>query len=126
MPDLSIYPIQGKLRIRQDNYERDREFILANVGHLSEPVLKSIPGYDFLKFWYADFAATDTQWAVLAPELDKRNILVTLFESPIFAADAPEEQGKAGVTANARRSLTWITGGLAFLVILAAATLLLA
>jgi hypothetical protein len=126
MPDLSIYPIQGKLRIRQDNYQRDRDFIQAHVAHLSAPVLRSIPGYDFLKFWYADFAATDAQWAVLAPELDKRNILVTLYESPVFSTESPDEDEKAGSAASPRRPLTWITNGLAFLVILVALTLLMA
>ena len=95
MPDLSDFPVQGKLRIRQDGFERDAAHIRAHVGYLSEPVLKSVPGYAFLKFYYADFAATPGQWAALAPELDKRNILVTLYEAPVLYMEALEEEAKA-------------------------------
>jgi len=83
---MSDYPIQGKLRIRTVNFDQDVRFIREHTAELTEPELRSVPGYDYLKFWYADFACTEQQWAALAPELDKRNILATLFEAPLFAA----------------------------------------
>ena len=91
---MSDYPIQGKLRIRPANIEQDAQFIREHAAELTEPELRSVPGYDFLKFWYADFACTDQQWAVLAPELDKRNILATLFEAPVFAAEGTANEEK--------------------------------
>ena len=120
---MSDYPIQGKLRIRAANAEPDIEFIRAHVGELSEPELRSVPGYEFLKFWYADFACTDPQWAALAPELDQRNVLATLYEAPVFAAEitAKEEEQK-------RPALAPMAGILylcALLVVLAAAVLVL-
>jgi hypothetical protein len=94
---MSEYPIQGKLRIRPANFESDAQFIREHAGELSEPELRSMPGYDYLKFWYADFACTVEQWAALAPELDKRNILATLYEAPLYYAEAlAEEQKQAG------------------------------
>jgi hypothetical protein len=102
MPDL---PIQGKLRIRAENYERDIAFVRPRVGELSNAVQRSVPGYDFLKYWYVDFAATPEQWAELAPELDRRNVLVTLFESPaLIGDDAPEEPQPTEEVAPAPRS----------------------
>ena len=91
---MSDYPIQGKLRIRPANIEQDAPFIREHAAELTEPELRSVPGYDFLEFWYADFACTDQQWAVLAPELDKRNILATLFEAPVFAAEGTAKEEK--------------------------------
>jgi hypothetical protein len=89
---MSDYPIQGKLRIRPANIEQDAQFIRAHAAALTEPELRSVPGYDYLKFWYADFACTDQQWAVLAPELDKRNILATLYEAPLFYAEGAAKE----------------------------------
>ena len=89
---MSDYPIQGKLRIRPANFEQDAQFIREHAAELTEPELRSVPGYDYLKFWYADFACTDQQWAVLAPELDKRNILATLFEAPLFASEGAAKE----------------------------------
>jgi hypothetical protein len=91
---MSEYPIQGKLRIRPANFESDAKFIRAHAAELSEPELRSMPGYDYLKFWYADFACTPEQWAALAPELDKRNILATLYEAPLFYAEALADEEK--------------------------------
>ena len=113
MPDLSDFPVQGKLRIRQDGFERDAEFIRTHVGYLSEPVLKSVPGYAFLKFYYADFAATPGQWAALAPELDKRNILVTLYEAPVLYMEALEEEAKAAKPQKPHDTLVWVCNGAA-------------
>ena len=121
MPDLSEYPVQGKLRIREANFEGDIDFIRQHVGSLSQPVLKSLPGYEFLKFWYADFAATDEQWAVLAPEMDKRNILVTLFEAPVFYVQtlAEEEEEKAKKSRGVGR-VTWVYNIIAAILLAAA------
>jgi len=120
---MSDYPIQGKLRIRAANAEQDIAYIRAHTGELTEPELRSVPGYEFLRFWYADFACTDQQWAALAPELDKRNILATLYEAPVFAAEvAAKEEEPKGPSAS---PLARILNLCALLVVLAAAALLL-
>ncbi len=89
---MDDFPIQGKLRIRADQYERDRTYIEPRVGKLSAGELKGMPGFEFVKFWYVDFAATPAQWAELQPELDRRNILVTLYEAPVFYMEALAEE----------------------------------
>lgn len=124
MPDLSDFPVQGKLRIRQDGFERDAAHIRAHVGYLSEPVLKSVPGYAFLKFYYADFAATPGQWAALAPELDKRNILVTLYEAPVLYMEALEEEAKATKPQKPRDTLSWVYNGAAIALLVVSVVLL--
>ena len=124
MPDLSDFPVQGKLRIRQDGFERDAEYIRTHVGYLSEPVLKSVPGYEFLKFYYADFAATPGQWAALAPELDKRNILVTLYEAPVLYMEALEEEEKAAKPQMPRDILSWVYNGAAIALLVVSGLLL--
>jgi hypothetical protein len=124
MPDLSDFPVQGKLRIRQDGFERDAEYIRAHVGYVSEPVLKSVPGYAFLKFYYADFAATPGQWAVLAPELDKRNILVTLYEAPVLYMEALEEEEKAAKPQEPRDTHIWVYNGAAIVLVVVSGLLL--
>lgn len=93
---MSDYPIQGKVRIRPANVEQDAQFIREHAAELTEPELRSVPGYEYLKFWYADFACTDQQWAALAPELDKRNVLATLFEAPVFAAEVVAKKEDPG------------------------------
>ena len=113
MPDLAAFPVQGKLRMRQDNFVRDAEFIAARVGYLSTPVLKSVPGYDFLKFWYADFAATQAQWATLGPEVDKRNILVTLYEAPVLYMEALTEEQEGVKAEKLRGRSSWVYYGAA-------------
>jgi hypothetical protein len=123
MPDLSDYPVQGKLRIRQDTFARDAEYIRAHAGYLSEPVLRSMPGYDFLKFWYADFAATQAQWAALAPEMDKRNILVTLYEAPVLFMEELEEE-KELKTQAPRNRLAWVYNGAAIALLVTGVLLL--
>ena len=124
MVDTANYPVQGKLRIRAENYERDSAFIRERVGTLSNAQLKSMPGFEFLKFWYVDFAATQEQWAALAPELDKRNILVTLYEAPVFYMEALAEEKEKARQLKAASNLTWIYNGLAVLLVIAAIALL--
>lgn len=99
---MDDYPIQGKLRIRADNYERDRAYIEPRVGRLSAGEVTGMPGHEFLKFWYGDFAATPAQWAEIQPELDRRNILVTLYEAPVFYMEALAEEADAQATLSAR------------------------
>jgi hypothetical protein len=89
MPD---YPVQGKLRFRKESFERDLQFIKERVGEVSKPVLKSIPSfYGDIEVWWVDFAATCAQWQALRPELDKRNIFVTLYENPVFYEEGLDE-----------------------------------
>lgn len=120
---MADYPIQGKLRIRPEQYERDQPFIQARVGELSRAQLKSVPGYEFLKFWYMDFAATPEQWAALAPELDQRNILVTLYEGPVFIADALMAEDKASGATKSRQRVTWMYNGVAVVLVIVALAL---
>lgn len=89
---MDDYPIQGKLRIRPANFERDLEFVKAHVGKVSKPELKSYPGFDYLKCWYVDFAATPEQWKRLEPELQKRDIVVTMYESPALLDEQPAKR----------------------------------
>ena len=91
---MSDYPVQGKLRIRPDSFERDLEFIKEHVGEVSNARLVSFPGFDFIKFWWVDFAATQAQWAALEPQLSSHNIFATMYESPALADDdsAPTPQ----------------------------------
>jgi hypothetical protein len=96
------YPIQGKLRIRADQYERDRAYIEPRVGKLSAGEVKGMPGFEFLKFWYGDFAATAAQWAEIQPELDRRNILVTMYEAPVLYMEALAEQAEEKAESSAR------------------------
>src|SRR5512143_727500 len=94
---MDDYPIQGKLRIRADNYERDRAYVEPRVGKLSVGEVKGMPGHEFLKFWYGDFAATVAQWAEIQPELDRRNILVTMYEAPVLYMEALAEEEEAKI-----------------------------
>ena len=112
---MDDYPIQGKLRIRAEQYDRDRAFIEPRVGKLSAGQLKGMPGFEFLKSWYVDFAATPEQWAELQPELDRRNILVTLYEAPVFYTDAfaeDEEKSEAPTPADRVTRLSTIAAAL--------------
>ncbi len=109
MPD---YPVQGRLRIRQENFERDLPFIKERVGEVQNPKLKPIPGFEFLKFWYIDFAATSEQWQALAPELDRRNIGVTMFEAPTYYMEALAEAEQGTRKDQSSSPLRWLYSGL--------------
>lgn len=102
---MDDYPIQGKLRIRADQYECDRAYIEPRVGKLSAGELKGMPGFEFLKFWYADFAATPAQWAEIQPELDRRNILVTMYEAPVLYMEALAEEEEEAKTESSARAV---------------------
>ncbi|MBI5878028.1 MAG: hypothetical protein HZB53_10270 [Chloroflexi bacterium] len=119
---MDDYPIQGKLRMRADNYERDRAYIEPRVGKLSAGELKGMPGFEFLKFYYVDFAATPAQWAEIQLEMDRRNILVTLYEAPVFYMESLEEEGQAEEGVHERPQtprLTQVATGVAILIVLA-------
>jgi len=118
---MDAYPVQGKLRIRADQYEAVRAYLESRVGKLAAGQLKSMPGYEFLKFWYVDFAATPQQWAEIQPEMDRRNILVTMYEAPALYMDALEEdEEQAAERERARAPLpARITTGAAALIALA-------
>ncbi len=102
---MSDYAVQGKLRIRPDNFERDLQFIRERVGDVSNARLASFPGYDFIKFWLVDFAATSQQWAALEPELAKRNIFATMYESPALMDSV---EGKPAPRPTRKSRYRWI------------------
>ena len=102
---LDDYAVQGKLRIRSQDFERDLQFIKERVGEVSNARLVSFPGFDFIKFWWVDFAATREQWAALEPELAPRGIMATMYEAPGLAAEAGDQPA---ARVHHSSSLRWI------------------
>lgn len=122
---MDDYPVQGKLRIRADQYEAVRAYLEPRVGKLSAGTLKSMPGYEFLKFYYADFAATPAQWAEIQPEMDRRNVLVTMYEAPVLYMEALEEEEEQAAEQERTQTplLARLASGAAVLIALAGMTL---
>jgi C-terminal processing protease CtpA/Prc len=71
---MSQYPVHGQLTIRPENFEQAYVFVKERVATISEPILKSMPVYEHIKYWSVDIEATCEQWQTLKGELNQFNI----------------------------------------------------
>ena len=104
--------VQGQLRISSTTLDADLAFIRGSLKALSEPKPIRTAGTGEIRFWQVEFATTRAQWRVVAPELDERGILATIYEEAHLAdlARREEEARLAKISRHSRSNLLTLLG----------------
>lgn len=111
---MTLYPVRGKLRFHQDNFESDYQFVRERVSEISNPEIREAPGQERVKFWWVDFAATTEQWITLEPLIDKRGIYSSINEDFYIhlQADIAEEQYQTNLQRRTGKQVLFLTAGI--------------